>query len=52
MTCPTCLKEAKQTNSEGRDTDCTRRRYVCRKCGVVLITHEKVVVKAKLHPRK
>jgi transcriptional regulator NrdR family protein len=42
---------AKVENVRGRDEEQTVRRYVCRPCGRVYWTAEKITLRAKLTPR-
>jgi transcriptional regulator NrdR family protein len=51
MLCPQCGMMAKVENVRGRDEEHTVRRYVCRPCGRVYWTAEKITLKAKLTPR-
>ena len=51
MTCPKCGHMAKETNVEGRESLTTRRRYVCKPCKIVLITHERIAIQAMFRPK-
>jgi transcriptional regulator NrdR family protein len=51
MICPKCGKQATVANVYDRDTDSTRRRYVCDSCLVVIHTEENIVTFGKLQPR-
>ena len=52
MTCPKCGKQAKETNVYGRDTDETKRRYICEDCEIAIITKERIDISGRITKRE
>ena len=52
MTCPKCNQMCEHSKTVDRDTTTPVRRYICRKCKIVVMTLEAISIMGKLTPRK